>query len=279
MAIQQVVFLKPQTRLTSVRDRELENSLARSHASRFAHERLQAKRGSPRGSASSSPSTGGESVEERQKDAAPLPLTILRKGNSDPFASHSVEITPRINEIIAFFGAYYVPIAHQPHTFSSFSSDIEQKTVIHALQHSASAPAFILHLLTLMANQPSSSSKDFKQIQLEVRNQTLLSLRSNIHLALASPYSDAVLTAIKFMFMGAAFDGNLAEAKLHGTMLSNLLYRKWRSEKQTLDLSLLLHAIYVDGQLATKHLTLTIFDMTWVEEVLAPTLAEVDEWL
>lgn len=65
---------------------------------------------------------------------------------------------------------------------------------------------------------------------------------------------------------------------MHGTFLGKVLYQQWCENEQSLDLGSLLHLVHVDGQRAAKHLTQSIFDLEWTDNVLTRSLDQVGYW-
>ena len=275
MAAKKILFLSPRTVHTSQRQQELSQSDARSHAAKISVQRSKLKRSKLAVTRASKPAQDNQGlVPANRAILPPTPLAFIRKGNSDPFASYAVEISPRVNDLIDFFSTYYASTAHQPHlSVPNFRNDVLRQTIASILQDECSAQAFLLSFMTLKSNL-SPEDLNFQQETRRLSKQAVVSLRSNTRNIKVE--SDIVLTALKFHFMAAAFAGNIFEATMHGTMLKDQLLRKWLIERQSLDLGLLMHIVFVDGQLALKHLTHTIFDMEWVERVLEPALSPTE---
>ena len=120
MGSRQIFFLPETPAGSTQRDLELKRSAAKAHAAR-ASARLRKGRGKTKvvfqqhGRKSSKRALDQPSTEQplTPRPLSPGLMTILRKGNSDPFDMLAVPITARVNRILAFFKDGYLPMVYR----------------------------------------------------------------------------------------------------------------------------------------------------------------------
>ncbi|RMZ81752.1 hypothetical protein DV738_g2088, partial [Chaetothyriales sp. CBS 135597] len=270
MPKQQILFLSPRTGDTfQQKAQKDEPSIAKSHAARVSQNRTRKKKKTTTASRLSTRPQGDQELGLSQS-LLPLPslYTSLRTGNSDPFASCSVEVTPRVNELLHFFTDFYGSQAYQRNLVSgTFRADFVRKTLDFALQNRTSAQAFLSSLITLrscLVPDDVDLERDKERFNREALLTLQTDMKENGH------GSSQVLMGVKFRFMAAAFEGNIIEATMQGNLAKEMLYHQWCSGRQSVDVHEFIHMIYVDGQLALKHLTRTILDTEWIDKVFQP---------
>lgn len=224
MAAKQVVFMKPRTGVISASERESDIAKVRSHAAKHWRQQAKTKKAVKKHTSVDSTSEIKEAEPHRVRQAWPDPSSWICKGNSDPFASSTVAITPQINDIIRFFRFHYIPTVYLPYTFPARRPNAFQDLfcfggapvsvptmVANALQHEVSARAFLLHMNNLMRYEVVDQAS-CNHLELQHRQALLSLLRSKIPLALTASDSDAILFAIRCVFFGAVYEGYLEEA-------------------------------------------------------------------
>ncbi|RMD40796.1 hypothetical protein DV735_g4338, partial [Chaetothyriales sp. CBS 134920] len=279
MPKQEILFLSPRTgdpfQPSAQKD---EPSIAKSHAARVSQNRAKKQRNKTKTAAASQIASSLKREQELRliQSIGPLPplYTSLRTGNSDPFASSTVEVTPRVNELIHFFRSFYGDRAYQPHLSpESFRADFMHKTVDIALQGRTSAQAFLSSMMTLRSCL-SPEDVDLERDKARLNKEALLTLHTDIEENGLG--SSQVLLGVKFRFMAAAFEGNIIEATMQGNMAKEMLYRNWSAGRQSVDVHEFIYLTFVDGQLALKHLTRTILDLHWIDDVFKPLLTAAE---
>lgn len=198
---------------------------------------------------------------------SPSPLTILTKGNSDPFAAYPINIGPRENDLIILYRDYMIP--------SAYSSELGQKHMrtlaaqdwrdsLAALEDEGTA-------FGTMARYGAIASRcnpEMRHVTLKYLVQSIAVLRNKITSGhnLQTPRD---CTHINMLFAAETIAGNLSGAIVHGTMLLQILQRHWREGK--LDYKILLYQLVLDYQLSSMFVKRTIFDVDgWLSTVFQP---------
>jgi len=208
--------------------------------------------------------------ETVSKSRSPPPLTILRKGNSDPFSALPIPVDARDNSLIAFYRDFELPTLYFLDTKSWVTSAACMKDwslCTNGLQDPCFAYAFLARNATV-ASMVSPSSTLTKQA-LVYRTRSTALLRSKIA-DKQQLVTSQTLWAIHGLFGAEVLARNLAAAAVHGKML-RYLFEKW-SETNKVDLEVLGRALYNDIQLAAMFLTRPSFDLDkWIPEIYAPS--------
>jgi len=265
MTNEKILFLRTVPIGSSRREKELVHSAALSHAARVLHRRKKEK----------------EKLQAQKESLAIVgPVTILREGNSDPFESLALTVTPKVNEVMSFVRDYFLPasyVTEAPAWIRTFGADKEWYDSVETLHNECCARAFMLTYTTIIANLVRSDELNFEKLNL--KHESSVTLRAVIR---KSPQGDlAILTSVLFLFAAETFGGNLFEATIHGKTLRALLYEKSQKEGSgSIEPSFLTRTLWYDVHLAESHMTRTIFDMDgWVTNTLGPTFKPVDKFL
>jgi len=126
------------------------------------------------------PSADQTHPRRMQATAAVGPLTILRRGNSDPFESLAVSVTPRVNEIMSFVKDYFLPacyVTDSPAWIRAFGADKEWDDSVEVLREECCAPAFMLTYMTIMANMSQGDVLVTEQLTLKGKSTSALRTR------------------------------------------------------------------------------------------------------
>lgn len=284
-------------------EQELVRAVALSHAARVSHQKRKEKEASQLGGPKSvTIATGGrqrksdklsrtvvsriqkrwEEEEEEEERVLVGPLTILKGGNSDPFRSLAIAVTPRVNEILSFFKNSFLPAIYQSDSethYRSFSADSAWDIHRTTLYAECSAHSFVLIALTLMANVATCQALETEK--LVVKGKLLKSLR--VRIRDSAETDPAVLDSVMFLFAAEIFAGNFAHATMHGRTLRTLLHKKFHHSTPSsigpIDQTILTHALYYDSHLSLSNMSLPIFALDqWVGEVLDPLFRPLNEY-
>lgn len=245
---------------TSVRERELERSAQRSHAARVANANRR-KKVQLRLAGYDEPSTpvlgkcnepsfgasheappndedidserphqnseGSSSSQPSVTPPTPQPTTILKRGNSDPFNSFVIDITPTFNRIITFARDSYFPSVTVPKWLRSKASSLPDphafafglSSTDSALAHVSTYGACLLRILPR-----SSRRSQVEDTCLQVRTQALERLRALItQQSKNTPPPFSLFQQVLYLFQGAMEARDFDAAKVHGRMLRHLL--------------------------------------------------------
>lgn len=275
-------FVPVPTEGSSQRERELHQAVAKSHAARLSHKWRKQVRYVPGHGRRKHQNLGAEDEQAESSAGAlnqplssPSLLSILQKGNSDPFNVLAVPITPRVNQIVTFFKHGYLPMIYP--AFMGSEDTIRQIEALQqqeyrdgvvALRLECSARALLLINVAFMIR--TNPHQELKNEALLLKHQSIKALRQE--LAKGRDCQQVVLNSVSMLFRAALITGNLEEAALHARTLRSLLERKF-DEEGVIDLGFLLRVLYQNKQLSVFRFSMSIFDVgTWVPKVLAAYL-------
>ena len=218
---------------------------------------------------------------KRCKEQVPQcqPLTILQKGNSDPFESSAVRVTPEIAEIMCFFKDYYLPTSYGTDAkawFRPYGAHKQWCDTVALLNSRSCGPAFLLTQATLMANLSQSRSR--KAELLSLKGDSFKALRSSI--AAQGDGDINVINGVVFLFAAEVFAGNVVEAILHGKTLQRLLVHEAKHNAAfPIYHGLVSRALWYDVHLAQAYMIRTIFDVDrWAMEILEPSFKSTNNY-
>ncbi|KIW97588.1 uncharacterized protein Z519_01172 [Cladophialophora bantiana CBS 173.52] len=229
MAQVDVTFLPVLAQSSSQRERELYQAAAQSHAARLWHKWRKQRRLDARPVVASEASRSHALV-------TPGLISILQKGNSDPFNALAIHVTPRANQILTFFKHGYLPMVYQA---VMGSEDAIRR--IEALQNQGYRDGGLADEALLLKHQ-----------RIKALRQELVKNRD-------SQSQSLILDSVSMLFRGALIAGDLDEAGLHAGTLRKLLERKYDREGVQ-DLGFLLRVLYQNKQLSVFRFSLSVLD-------------------
>lgn len=166
-------------------------SRAKAHAARTAHQRALARQTKVR-----SQSPKSEEDHDQVEQTAPG-LLLVWKGNSDPFGSQVIEITPRFSQVVDFLTNVWVPATHArlpapfPPSVRNFFCTVEMLDPVNSSRDQA---------LTISALLPSASalatltgSPELEQQRTRLKLLIIKSLRSRLDQSAADPLGETEL--------------------------------------------------------------------------------------
>lgn len=281
-----IVFLPGYAPNISQRRKELIKSTALSHAGSAAHRRRRKERkeNAPPDAHDSRPPRG-------PTDASPIqgsPRTLLRAwcGNSDPFDVAGVlALSPRVAEILVFVRTHYLPapFAAPPHSGALLTPWVEDhvkagfKGILTSLQEPSCAQAYVYSAsvgMSRMANADPSLATE----RIKMKGRALTALR---HQFLESGQDQArILRSSEYLFSAAVMDRDATEAKMHGTIVRDLLHTlATRDGFSSINSSFLVRVMFKDAMLSEFSNTPTIFDPQVWEPILNASLAPTEPML
>lgn len=284
----------------TTRERELTRAEALSHAAWMSHQRrpyvantgktgkvIVLKRSQQSSKSKNAPSKSRPEGRTARKDASsaaastyarPEPLSILNKGNSDPFQSAAANVTPRANQIIAFIRDVFLPANYMTDSkawIHRIAMQDEWTSSLFALQSECCAQGFLLAFLSCLVRM--SPQNAYAQDHLELKAEATSALRRQI----AKRKNDdlEVINSVMLLFGAETFLGNHRDAAIHGKMLQTLLKDMAQKEggSTSIDQGLITRLLWFDFQLSQSHFTATIVDGKWATEMLKPTFDLLDD--
>ncbi len=209
----------------SVREKELDLSARRSHNARVVAARR--KKGYIE---QKQPKDYLQSSEPTDFTSRPLAPPALLKGNSDPFDSFTIHVSPHVTRMVRFARDSYYP----SQTLTPW-----RRLNIHRRQHEglhffeigwSSADCTIAHLASygaaLVRILPPDARRQLEQTWLEVRSLALRRLRNSLAMhSSIGPFSVGLMQQCLYLYKCDVEARIFTSAKIHGTMLRQLLQR------------------------------------------------------
>ncbi|KAJ9607000.1 hypothetical protein H2200_009011 [Cladophialophora chaetospira] len=195
------------------------------------------------------------------------PVTVLGKGNSDPFAVYTVTIGPEENDLITLYRDYMIPSAYsaelgQKHM--NFLASQDWRDSLAALEDEGAA----LGTLARYGSIASKYNPRMQRLTYKYLVQSINVLRTKLSRG-HDLQSGADCMHVNMLFAAEAISGNLLGAITHGRILLQILQKQWRERK--FDYKLLIYQLFIDYQLSSMFVKRMIFDEEeWLERVLQP---------
>lgn len=187
--------------------------------------------------------------------------TSLLGGNSDPFHSLPIRVTPRIASAIKFRNVHYVPSCsyscHPTWSVSKgthYTMDIAIHKECLQLSRPFTAPAFALYLVTIQG-QLLDKDRCWKDETTKLKIDAFSSLRKD----LVRRMPQEVACTILWLFAEAVMSANLKEALTHGHAFKNL-FISMRSNGRKVASPDITTALWLDSHLSMMFMRRTIFD-------------------
>ncbi|OAP57680.1 hypothetical protein AYL99_08418 [Fonsecaea erecta] len=195
----------------------------------------------------------------------------LHGGNSDPFNAYPVKISPRVNELIAFYRDYLLPAQyHVPSTawVSSANARLDWSICISTLQEPALANAFIARSATVAA----VLNPDLRTLATRCRLRSIQELQARLRNNASHTCSDANVLQIIMVQKAEIVDKNLSAAAAHARMLQSMFQEQQRANR-TVNFTLLQYALWSDVQISSIFMTPLAFDVSpdgWIVTTMQP---------
>ena len=218
-------------------------------------------------------------------------ISMLRGGNSDPFKSTTLVITPELNRILVFMRDAVLPAIYSTDILRQWSSgatcpinlltppciisfqaaygDWQQQSAFLSDEGMALAGLSAwCHLLPSLSDpQRLMQTSPLDGSSMRARSCALLTKRLQSEQDLRTLTKDSVLH-IFWLFRSEAISGNREAARIHGDRLRVIV--KHAFTNGNLWIQSLIQFLFVDIDLATACMEKTIFDIGWFAEVLQP---------
>lgn len=219
------------------------------------------------------------------------PLTVINKGNSDPFNALAVPINAQENSILSFYRDYMLPTAfHLTHkskwSLASVRAIADWTICVLGLEGAGTAYAFIGSNASL-AGQCADSAVLHKE-SLVCRTKSTAALREKLsHISDIS--RPKLFWHIYMLWTAEIAAENWVAAQLHGKMLKTFvdeylqsggdLYHNLEGMPVSM-IELLFYFLYADFNMSTQRLVPPAFDVyEWLPNTLAAFLAAVQPLL
>jgi hypothetical protein len=183
-----------------------------------------------------------------------------------------VTITPRLNQILSFYVANFLPTYYDIALIPSPSAEAtmqyrrieaqdDYSGALGVLTQKSSVYGFFLAYGEIMTNL--SMDPDLRMEMMSLKGLAVTALQSQIQ-----KYGDndpRTIDAVLLLLQSAVFTGDVSEATIHGNILRRLLYQKaLREGPQSISIGNLFQALWLNVSLAATF--------------MIPTMLDVDEW-
>lgn len=279
-----LVFLPSNTAHRPRKDQELIQAVARSHAAKAGRPRRGKRRSdvwTPQVSRANTPDQQGDGDGDgdgnNAAQPAPWARSVIQRGNSDPFQSFAVPITPRVNQLLSFYTRNILPIMYSTSMVPSVSNTAivgfrvveardDYQSVLSVLQDQNNAVGFFLTQTIAMAGLSESQQLSREAIHLKARALTAL----QDQMKKSGEPDTAVIESMLLLLNAAVYAGDIAEARLHLKFVKKLLdERAVRRGPQSIGIVLLFRILYMDLAVSTTYTIQTVLDVDkWVPEML-----------
>ena len=271
-----LVFLPSNTAQRSKKDQEVIQAFARSHAAKAGRPR----KAKPRSFVWTKETSRSTSPEE---DEVPSARSLVQRGNSDPFQSFAVSVTPRVTQLLSFYAEKLLPVRYSTSMVPSESNNAivsfrqveaadDYRSVVAVLQDQSSAIGFLLSQLTIMADLADSQALRVESMKLKAR--ALVYVRAQLEDKVQADLG--TIESVLLLLNAAVYAGDMLEARLHLKFLKRLLEeRALQHGPHSIGIVLLFRALYMDLAVSTTYTTKTFLDVnSWVPEMLTIALSQ-----
>ncbi|RVX73376.1 hypothetical protein B0A52_03018 [Exophiala mesophila] len=204
------------------------------------------------------------------------PTSVLGYGQSDPFSSLAIEITPEANEIISFFREYSILAFYNTKWESSKAAVVTMhwQSVVRALHDHGSGLGFLARNAQILNIVSKNQRIQIAAFRYSAASSSILRrrLEQTPELTTTDQWHISMLWGTEILFR------NLEAALVHGKMLRRIV--EDQAAKGTLDLVAFRHIVYYDIQLCTMLMVRSMFDyFKWVpdqyRELAAPATSHM----
>lgn len=201
------------------------------------------------------------------------PVTLLQKGNSDPFSSKAIPITAEINELLMFHESNVLPLivaCREAYGVSASAPKENWHDSFPEMHDECTAYGLLARTAVVMSRSAAPGSRVAVQ-SLTYKRKTYGLLRARLTESENPLVMSQVYTIVVSMLIGAVFEDALDEAAIHIKMLKHLLYTHSSRADKTVDLATLLAVSCFDFHRASKALIRPIFDFDgWLADQFRP---------
>jgi len=213
-------------------------------------------------------------------------------GNSDPFTTTPLVVTPELNRVLTFMRDAILPAIYSTEILRQWSANVSSPINLLAQPRIISFQAaygdwkqqvLCLHdegmalaglsawcdlLPELDVSQTLVPSSSLRSSLMRARSCALLAKRLQTEQDLRSLEKDSVLH-IFWLFRSEAISGSKEAARVHGDQLRVIIKHAWAND--VISIQSLIQFLFVDVDLATACMAKTMFDVEgWFFEVLQP---------
>ncbi|KIX95943.1 uncharacterized protein Z520_08198 [Fonsecaea multimorphosa CBS 102226] len=205
-----------------------------------------------------------EKAQSRTPFRTSSPITLIAKGNSDPFAVYPIDIGPEENDLIILYRDHMIPSLYSTELGQKHLKDIasqDWKDAVGALEDTGTA----FGALARYGSIAGKCNPRLKHLAYKYHVKSLENLRTKISRGHDLQNSTDCMHVSMLFAVGTAL-GNLSEAITHGRILLQILQKQWQERRY--DYKLLIYQVVIDFHLSSMFVKRMIFDDgEWLEEI------------
>ncbi|KAJ9603760.1 hypothetical protein H2200_011946 [Cladophialophora chaetospira] len=200
------------------------------------------------------------------------PLSLVQKGQSDPFNAYSIKIDARVNQIMTFYRDSVMPLLFEGPAFVE-AKKVSWKDIVNGLEAPGSAYCYLARNSAAAAIVAPSTELAKQTYMYQARSTK--ALREYLNQESSIILSRRTVLWIFTLFDAEVMARNLPGAVAHGGML--VRYYKAQSERGPVDLTTLTSVLFSDLNLACLFLIRPLFDyQNWIPRVCGPVFDAVE---
>ncbi|KIW63056.1 hypothetical protein PV04_09934 [Phialophora macrospora] len=227
-------------------------------------------------------------------------LEILRDGNSDPFNTQGLPITPIINKLITFIRDAYLPgvyvtsymkfrdsvpgaprlttIGEGFHVFGRRTVTKVWNSMKEELSEEGRALSWCSSYLPVLAKfSAPDTARELNVLAIKMRTKSMKILKGHIEkMSLDTPPDISLISQIVSLFRAACKEGDIAAAKIHAGIIQRLVDRVEVPDRHIQ--TLFMTCMNNDSELAIAQIRNTFFDYeNWIQKQIHRFWAETME--
>ncbi|KAH0841715.1 hypothetical protein AYO21_01053 [Fonsecaea monophora] len=234
-------------------------------------------------------------LQEKRQLQTLSPVTVLNKGNSDPFSASAVPITVEENRIVTFYRDILIPATWRldvksKDNLANARAKVDWRVCSAGLLDKGTALAFIgsnAALVAMCTGADTSQGRSLVQKSLVYRAKSTAALRQK--LAGISKVDHWIWWHIFMIWTAEIAAENVEAAQMHGKMLRKFVDQHFEQGRGLFDkldeigltmIELLFFFLYADLNMSTQLLTPPAFDVyEWLPKAFAPFLRAIEPTL
>jgi hypothetical protein len=251
-------------------DQELVKADALSHAAFVTHSRRRARR--------SVMLSSSKPVKYRKSDRILVLdpwLGLVQHGNSDPFSSMSIEMTPQITSLLSTWASH---VRSNEVAGTAWITEIEIRRDLQ-FEHNLHSRALVLLSCALVSTR-NKDRKDLYIETLEAKRDCLKLMSSVVRQVRDFDRDLRLMTVYSYLFIAAAFLNEVDEARCHFKQLQILLesvktFRAWSTMDE---LAAMCRVHHYDVKCALMHLRPPLLDARLIVDAILGKDNPVPKW-
>jgi hypothetical protein len=213
-------------------------------------------------------------IHRQRAVSAIHPMTILQKGNSDPFNTSVIPIEAETNETLLFYQSNVLPVLVACMEAGGVSSSVGTAawiSTLPSLLNEGTAYGFLARSAAAMSCSAGAEPLSRLAVNaLTYKNKMSRMLRAYLAGGEQHLFKPRVYNIVVSMLITAIFENGLEEAAVHARMLEYIMYKLNSRTSKEVDLGILYKVMWHDFHRASKTLARMTFNGDWVANLFRP---------